>query len=88
MKLFQYVNHLSPVTGLASGSTYQIRRLYTHSNRGERAELRRVGELAPMVYDFPISELRFGRRKSGRSAGASTHVLHIAFSMQSNPHWI
>ena len=28
MKPFQYVNHLSPVTGLASGSTYQIRRLY------------------------------------------------------------
>src|ERR1017187_5486216 len=27
MKLFQYVNHLSPVTGLASGSTYQIPRL-------------------------------------------------------------
>lgn len=58
MKLFQYVNHLSPVTGLAGGSIYQIHRLYHHSNQGERAELRRVGELAPLTYDYPISELR------------------------------
>jgi hypothetical protein len=28
MKLFQYVDRLSPVTGLASGSAYQIPRLY------------------------------------------------------------
>jgi hypothetical protein len=54
MKLFQFVNHLSPVTGLASGSTYQIRRLYFHSNRGQRAELCRVGEYAPFIYDFPV----------------------------------
>ena len=68
MKLFQNVNHLSLVTGLASESTYQIRRLYIHSNRGERAELRRVGEYAPFVYDFPVSELRAAADENSAAA--------------------
>ncbi len=42
MKLFECVNHLKHATGVAGGSTYRIRQINTHGNRGERAELRRV----------------------------------------------
>ncbi len=77
MKLFQHVNHLSPITGLASGSTYQIRRLYTHSNRGERAELRRVGEFAPLVYDFPISELHASAAENPEEVPARPRVFFV-----------